>query len=514
MDTMMKKLKPTAAFPMALLVSLFAVSIMDPVEADAKLLQFFDSQIQESALRGQVLKDSFRWLPAKLGAAVARAIRLQEGDEAWASYLAVYRDVVGAAYSRKSQNLPDLGSIPDLAPKIFQLWQAENYLRWIFLRDTAIGLLLIGKLLVILVWLAISLWEKYRTENTPVPSSSQFRVLPDQPLAFRALMAEPKGIGLYLQAEELGFLSPLTEKIVACFAASPDHPASLQDHLNIPGGLMMHTTRTIEAMAKLVQARPDDERKLFLLMALCHDIGKLFSYGRLEKQWIDRRLPHDRLSALMVASIPEFYTELSRTHREALLLALRYYHNPEELPTMAPPLSYTLLEVMHKADAIAYEEEKELGQKQVEAVKPYLWEALCLALLQLNINRYQGGYPEGFTSGEIVFVLEHALRERTLDQLPQELQEKLPIRRPSGRLHPAWPFLVEVLKEKDVLEIEVQGRKANPSALFNITATGTVYKCVVALSLEVLETVAPDAVMKWKQCQPYEIKIAGGRHGG
>jgi len=489
---------------------------MDPVEADATLLQFFNGQIQESALRGKLLRNSFEWPPAKLGAAVARAIHLQEGEEAWASYLAVYRDFVGAAYSRKSQNLPEIGSIPDLAPKIFQLWQAENYLRWIFLRDTAIGLLLIGKLVVILGWLAISLWEKQATEkgNTLAPSHSQLRVVPDQPLAFRAPEADPKGMQLYKQIGELGLLSPLTEKIVACFAASPDHPASLQDHLNIPGGLMLHTARTIEAMAKLVQARPADERKLFLLMALCHDIGKLFAYGRLEKHWVDRRLPHDRLSALIVASVPELYTELSHTHREGLLLALRYYHNSEELPTTAPPLSYTLLELMHKADSITYAQEKELGQKQVEGVKPHLWKALCLALPQLNINRYQGDYPEGFTSGEIVFVLEHALRERTLDQLPKELQEKLPIRRPSGRLHPAWPLLVEVLKEKKILIEQVQGRKANPSALFNITATGTVYKCVVALSLKSLETLAPDAVMKWKQCQPYEIKIAGGRHGG
>jgi hypothetical protein len=180
---------------------------------------------------------------------------------------------------------------------------------------------------------------------------------------------------------------------------------------------------------------------------------------------------------------------------------------------MAPPMSYTLREIMHKADAIAYEQEKGLSHQQVAEVKPHLWEAFCSALPQLNINRYRGGYPEGFTGGEIVFVLEHALRERTLDQLPPELQQKLPIRRPSGKLHPAWPFLVEVLKEKHILVEHVQGRKTNPSALFNIRASGTTYKCVVALSLDALATRFPEAVAQWTQCPPYEVQIAGGRYG-
>ena len=57
----------------------------------------------------------------------------------------------------------------------------------------------------------------------------------------------------------------------------------------------------------------------------------------------------------------------------------------------------------------------------------------------------------------MVFVLEHALRERTLNQLSEELQQKLPIRRPSGRLHPAWPLLVDVLKEKNLLVERVYG---------------------------------------------------------
>lgn len=83
---------------------------------------------------------------------------------------------------------------------------------------------------------------------------------------------------------------------------------------------------------------------------------------------MDRRLPHDRISALIVAGLPEFYTELSPTDREILLHALRYYHNPEELPTAAPPASYPLMEWMREADAVA--SEREFSSKKLQGSAP------------------------------------------------------------------------------------------------------------------------------------------------
>lgn len=498
----------------ALLAGLLMFEVTLPVEAGAALGEFFDAHIQNSVQRAALLHERLAWMPATIGHAVARALHLQNDEAVWVSYQAMHRDIIAAFAAGTSAHGLDAGFMLDQAKSVAHLWQAENHLRKIFLRDTTLGLLVMGTFTAIAGWLPFRLWKRQSVNRFPKPNpSSRLAVTFDHPLDFGVPWADPRATSLYHVAEKNGFLTPLTEKILACFAASPDHPASLQDHLNLPGGLIDHTARTIEAIATLAEDRSQDERTLYLLMALCHDLGKLFAYQKVNTHWIDRRLPHDRISALMVASLPEMYTELSSTHRESLILALRYYHNPEELPTMAPPLSYTLLEVMHKADAIAYEQEKQLSHQQVEAVKPYLWAAFCRAAPQLNINRYRGGYPEGFTSGTIVSVLEHALRERTLDQLPQELQQQLPLRRPSGKLHPAWPFLVEVLKEKHILVEQVQGRKANPSALFNITASGTMYKCVVALSLDGLATLFPEAVAQWTKCPPYNVKIAGGRYG-
>jgi hypothetical protein len=489
-----------------MLACLLVMAVSFSVQASAPWRDLFDAQIQESTLRAEAMKDASEWLPGKLGNIAARAIHLQKGEEAWAFYQDVYQ---------QASAITEFELTLKAAALLWRLWQAENHLRWIYLRDTAMGLMLIGKVIMIAGWVFIGLWKKrIISEGQQQDRSGRLSVAPDQPLDFRVpLVPDPKETRLYQQAEKLGFLSPLAEKILACFSASPDHPASIQDHLNVTGGLIEHTARTIHAITQIAEGRPDDEKRLCYLMALCHDLGKLFAYERAEGQWVDRRLPHDRLSALMVASLPELYTELSLTQREALILAVRYYHNPEELPTMAPPMCYMLFEQMHKADATAYEQEKELGRQQVEGIKPHLWEAFCTALPQLNINRHRGGYPEGFTAGEIIFILEHALREKTLDQLPPELQQRLPIRRPSGRLHPAWPLLVDVLKEKNLLVEQVKGRKTNPSALFNIRASGTTYKCVVALSLDALAKQFPEAVAQWQQCPPYEVQIAGGRYG-
>lgn len=482
------------------------------LRVEAGLPELFEAQIQKSRERAEAIS-RFEWPPVKVGARLSRRIRLQGREEAVASYQAVYENVMKEVILQKLKTVPEWDGVEKLAGSTWRLWQAENRLRWVFLRDTTFGILMIVLPVSVAAWSGLRQWGNRKGKET-LPSSSRLAVIPDHPLDFRVRLSDPKETRLHRQAAELGFLSPLVEKILSAFAASPDQPASLSDHLNIPGGLIEHTARTVEAMIRIAEDLPKEEKKICYLMALSHDLGKLFAYRKEGDQWIDRKLPHDRISALIVAGLPEFYSELPPTHREALFLALRYYHNPEELPTAAPPLAYTLLELMHKADAASHEAEQQLGRQQVEGVKPYLWEAFLSALPKINVNRYKGGYPEGFTAGEIVFVLEHALRERTLDQLPQEMQQRLPIRRPIGKLHPAWPVLVEILKEKKVLIEGVEGRKANPSALFNITASGTTYKCVVALSSGALMSLAPEAVERWRQCPPYEVQIAGGRHGG
>ena len=489
---------------------MLAVTAMPP-QASASLEDLFRAQIDESHQRALALWESTQWFTMRVGAALAGVVSQERTSEAWRSYQASWDKASTTDVPGHSGQGEGLGMSLGMGRKTWRLWRAENRVRWLVLRDTALGVGSLSAGVGIAGALVFALAGRPRITPGRPSRSSRLPVIPDQPLDFRHPQADPRSTTLHLQAETLGFLSPFVEQILACFAASPDHPASLADHLNVPGGLIEHTARTIEIMATLAQGRPEDERRLCLLMALAHDLGKLLAYEKDKGGWIDRRLPHDRISGLMIASLPGFYAELLPAHREALLCALRYYHNPEEIPTSAPPISAVLFELMHKADAIAHDQEMALGRQQVEGVKPHLWEAFRAAVPELNINRHRGGYPEGFTSGEIVFVLEHALREKTLDCLPPPLKEKLPIRRPLGKLHPAWPLLVEVLRENGVLAEAVQGRKANPSALFNINASKVTYKCVAALSLPALEALAPEAVRSWTRCQPYDVKLTGAR---
>lgn len=490
------------------LISLLLSGMIGRVEAGFP--ELLKAQIEKSRNRAEALYRNSNRPILKTGAFFSRMLHLQDLEKAWISYQSIDAVIREKTVSRDVRNALEWDALHQKAESTWQLWKGENRLRSIFLRDAAFGMLAVVLPVSGVIWLALPGWAK-RKEKAVGPSSS-LAVTPDQPLEFQVRFTDPKETRLYRQALELGFLSPFVEKILSAFAASPDQPASLSDHLNVQGGLIEHTARTVEAIVSITKDQSGGEKKLCYLMALCHDLGKLFAYRKEGSEWVDRRLPHDRISALIVAGLPEFYTELSPTDREILLHALRYYHNPEELPTSAPPASYPLMEWMRQADAAASEQEKEISRRQVSGIKPYLWDAFLSALPEINVNRYQGGYPEGFTAGEIVFLLEHALRERTLDRLSREQKEKLPIRRPAGRLHPAWPLQVEVLKEKGILVEEVAGKRANPSALFNIVASSITYKCVVALSTEALTALAPDVVGRWKQCTPYEIRIAGGRY--
>lgn len=491
-----------------LLISLHFSLITGRVEAGVP--EQLDVQIEKSRIRAEALYTSSNGPILKTGAFFSRMLHLQDLKEAWVSYQSIDAIVRKKAIAQGLKNALEWDALHQKAESTWQLWKEENRLRSIFLRDAAVGMLAFVLPVSGAAWVALPGWGKGK--GKAVGPSSWLAVTPDQPLEFQVRFTGPKETRLYRQTVELGLLSPFVEKILSAFAASPDQPASLSDHLNVQGGLIEHTARTVEAIVSIKKDQATVEKKLCYLMALCHDLGKLFAYRKEGSEWVDRKLPHDRISALIVAGLPEFYTELSPTDRAILLYALRYYHNPEELPTSAPPASYPLMEWMRQADAVASEQEKEISRQQVSGIKPYLWEAFLAALPEINVNRYQGGYPEGFTAGEIVFFLEHALRERTLDRLSEEQKEKLPIRRPAGRLHPAWPLLVEILKEKEILFEEVTGKRANPSALFNIVASGTTYKCVVALSTDALTALAPDVVRRWKRCTPYEIRIAGGRY--
>ncbi len=492
----------------ALLIGLLLTVVTERVEAG--LPERLEVQIEKSRVRAEALYRSSNRPILKTGAFFSRMLHLQDLEKAWLSYQSIDVIIREKTVSRDVRNALEWDAIQKQADLTWQLWKEENRLRSILLRDAAFGMLAVVLPVSGAAWLALPGWAKRK--GKAVGPSSRLAVTPDQPLDFLVRFTDPKETRLYRQAAELGFLSSFVEKILSAFASSPDQPASLSDHLNVQGGLIEHTARTVEAIVSITKDQSVAEKKLCYLMALCHDLGKLFTYRKEGAEWVDRRLPHDRISALIVAGFPEFYSEFSPTDRAILLHALRYYHNPEELPTSAPPASYPLMEWMRQADAVASDQEKEISRQQVSGIKPYLWDAFLAALPEINVNRYQGGYPEGFTAGEIVFFLEHALRERTLDRLSEDQKEKLPIRRPAGRLHPAWPLLVEVLKDKGILVEEVAGKRANPSALFNIVASGTTYKCVVALSTEALTALAPDVVGRWKQCTPYEIRIAGGRY--
>lgn len=492
------------------------ITVLVAGEASAGPASWSRKQLAESGERAASVAEGMVGWPLQVGERIALQIRWTSQEEFSERYLLAYRNALNIL-DGEGIDASEWLQVGTLMEALWEVWKAENGLRWLFLRDAAlVGLFALFPGVAVLWWVTHSLVKPEERPDQETGKNEKYRlpVLPDQPLDFHLPEGrDTRESPLYGLLEKEGLGSPFFMRIIAIYAAASEHPASIGDHGNAPGGLVAHVQRTLLAMARLVRERSREEKRLFCLMALLHDIGKLAAYQKEGDVWVDRRLFHDRLSAQIAASLPELYRELGRADRDALLPALRYYHSPDEMPTSSPPLAEHLMDLMHRADSVAHEEEKETLQQQINEIKPYLWEAFCAALPHLNINRINGGYPDGFTSEGLVFVLEHALREKTLDRLPETVQRGLPIKRQTGRLHPAWPLLVEALSERNILITAVDGKKANPSALFNITANGTTYKCVVALSRTAVEAVAGPVTGKWREYPSYEVKIAGGRHG-
>jgi hypothetical protein len=98
-------------------------------------------------------------------------------------------------------------------------------------------------------------------------------------------------------------------------------------------------------------------RRLALVLAAAHDLGKLVTYRRVSAaDWMGSpATPHDSLSATLLRQCPGFTALGPPDHREALLLACFHYHDPESLPSNAAPLARWLMAALIEADRQAIE---------------------------------------------------------------------------------------------------------------------------------------------------------------
>lgn len=189
-------------------------------------------------------------------------------------------------------------------------------------------------------------------------------------------------VGAWLRA--MGRLSPshakLMEALLRVFNHDPLLPAT-----HIPGGhggksLLQHSLLVTQAMLEMAPSWSYEGQKnkkgdvviglrnpayvfnssdpILGIVALAHDLGKIECYIKDKAgKVVDSRHAHDVVSGRMIARMPEFWL-LSKEDRDAIILAISYYHHPQDLPMhedgrVIDDRTIAVLELLIKADKAA-----------------------------------------------------------------------------------------------------------------------------------------------------------------
>lgn len=259
------------------------------------------------------------------------------------------------------------------------------------------------------------------------------------------------------------------EEVIQILVAKPDHFAGLGHGV----GLLEHTFNVVSESA----TRCTPEFRLPLLAALCHDIGKLITFRPDGNGGWARRGLHSRESARIIATLPSFQ-ELPQLHRNALLLAIKYDHNPNKMPDIegnkeASMLAMRVISALAQSDrqATAGEKERHLEKLQPEDL---LWKDFVDFLREAPV--VQLGKPgvsnqlNNPSNSEYLYVYEAAWREAAIKRMPEEVAAALDLnRRDAGKLAKYTKVLAARLRKDGLLLESTKIRK--PDGTFEEVST-------------------------------------------
>lgn len=177
------------------------------------------------------------------------------------------------------------------------------------------------------------------------------------------------------------------------------------------------------------------------LAALAHDIGKTMVA-------VSEYAYHDKLSFGMLNK--QVFLDLSDLDRYAVLLAVKYHHDPYT-PDNMPVDIKQLLDDLRWADHTAT-----FGEKKACIVSDDLiYEAIRGAFKNLLETEGVINNSTDFSrlifyyKGEVFAALEHKLRDAILNRLPQDMAQQIgaTVERSAGQLHPAYQVIRIALKD-------------------------------------------------------------------
>lgn len=281
-------------------------------------------------------------------------------------------------------------------------------------------------------------------------------------------------------------------------------------------GLLDHSVAVSKRMVEMV---PTD--RLARTLGLAHDLGKILAYGQKtredgSKYWYKKTAIQDRLSALVVRTLPEF-KQLEEDDRNTVNVVLTYTHSPSKLPRKnTTPRARTLLEKLREADGLISSQDREAAMTNAgrEGVLQEIVRVLPDAIAALNIN--QSLHPDADADGwtllaiDYVAVQSDCLREGLRGLVSDQTAMSISLTAENLRtpIHPATLAVGEALERMNVLLTEFNGVRPD-SALFSIKSGKMQFQRIFLLKRDRLgQLLGEERLDRWGDCK-YTLSVKG-----
>jgi hypothetical protein len=294
--------------------------------------------------------------------------------------------------------------------------------------------------------------------------------------------------------------------------AHSDVPASIGTH-HADTPLFEHSLTVSKKTQEYFSSRLTEE-PLAAIAGLAHDMDKLLAYKKNGTVWSKsvNATHHNKYSAYIVSTQPEFKA-LPENERNVLVLALRYYHDPDNLPIGASNRTEALIQALRISDGYAIKAEKasavvNIDNESFEVIE----KALLDTISELNINGYLSSstHQGGWTTPSLEYVLApfSTVLESLGKHLPSELNRKLQLDHETRTfLHPSSIMLTGRLEKLGVLMTNYK-TFASERGLYDCRIGNTRFKSVLMIHKKELDKLIPGLLDKWGTAT-YRIRITG-----
>lgn len=298
--------------------------------------------------------------------------------------------------------------------------------------------------------------------------------------------------------------------IYAMLKAHSDVPASVGGH-HADAPLFEHSQSVSKKVVSFFAERGKRE-PLAAIAGLAHDLDKLLAYKKKEDSWVKNvdATHHNKYAAYIVSTQPVFH-ELPEEDRNTLVLALRYYHDPDNLPIGASSRIEALILALRMCDGYAIQEEKAAGidsltEEHIEAID----KALLDTISELNINCYlsKNDHAGGWTTPALEYVITpmSTVLEQMGKHLSVDLNRKLQLDHETRNFkHPAAELVRDRL-DRFALLMKSYKSFTSDSGLYDCRIGSSRFRAVLMLQKSVLDNLLPGLSAKW-DTSIYRIRI-------